>query len=241
MSSIISHAMIFAAGLGSRMRPLTDHTPKPLLKAGGRCLIDYHVDRFLDLGINNIVINVSHLGKQVIQHIKSNYSNHPTIHFSIEEIPQETAGGLRLAYDRGLFGNSSENTVLVINADIWIDGDFIPLITYYKQLPVNSVLLAMVANPIQHPKGDFCLASDGTLHTVPLEDAVSTGTLTFSGIGFYPLSFIQEITPGISPLSKWLRGGMQKKQVYGYEWQYAWSDIGTPERLNELDTQLSKK
>ena len=143
--------MILAAGVGERMRPLTDHTPKPLLQVGGKPLIEHHIARLAEAGFRELVINVSHLAQQIIDHCGDGQRWSIDIRYSREEEPLETAGGIQLALP--MLGRQP---FLVVNGDIWIDYDFARLRSY-RPAPEESAHLVMVRNPPQHPQGDFLL------------------------------------------------------------------------------------
>lgn len=162
-------AMILAAGRGERMRPLTDHTPKPLLKVGGKPLIAWHLKRLAAAGFQDIVINHAHLGEQIESALGDGSQWGVRIQYSPEKIALETAGGIANALP--LLGNAP---FLVVNGDVYTDIDFGTL----KLVPPNLAHLVMVNNPPQHAAGDFALSS-GKL------SADGTEKLTFSGIGIY--------------------------------------------------------
>lgn len=217
-------AMILAAGRGERMRPLTDNTPKPLLKAGGNYLIDYHLRALAAAGFENVVINHAHLGEQLEQALGDGDRYGLTIHYSPERTALETGGGIFNALP--LLG---DEPFLVINGDVWTDYPFERLRTQAVQL----AHLVLVDNPPQHPKGDFAL-SDGL---------VSEGQgerLTFSGIGVYRAELFAGCKSGAFPLAPILRRAMAADLVSGEHYQGRWFDIGTPERLTQLDEMLKQ-
>ncbi len=216
-------AMILAAGRGERMRPLTDTTPKPLLVVGGKALIEYHLAALQQAGIHEVIINHAWLGEQ----IESSLGNGDRYGLHIEysaEIPEalETAGGIIQALPW-----LGTEPFMVINGDIWCD---YPLQQLPRQ-PVGLAHLVMVANPPHNPEGDFCLM-DNKLH------AQGSSKLTYSGIGVYHPQLFAGLEPGIRPLAPLLQNAMATEQVSGEYYQGRWYDIGTPERLNELDLQL---
>jgi len=217
--------MILAAGRGERMRPLTDHTPKALLTAGGKRLIGYHIENLARAGIHEIIINHAHLGEQVEQALGDGDSYGVQIFYSPErEQVLETGGGIFNALP--LLGVAP---FIVVNADVWTDYPF-------TQLPINPEGLAhlvLVANPSHHPHGDFALRSGHVLS----ED---NEKLTFSGIGVYRPELFAACKPGKFPLAPLLRAAMETRQVTGEHYQGAWFDIGTPERLQQLDELLAR-
>lgn len=216
-------AMILAAGRGERMRPLTDHTPKPLLKVGGKPLIAWHLERLAAAGFQDIVINHAHLGEQIESALGDGSQWGVRIQYSPEKIALETAGGIANAMP--LLGNVP---FLVVNGDVYTDIDFGTL----KLVPPNLAHLVMVNNPPQHAAGDFALSS-GKL------SADGTEKLTFSGIGIYQPSLFASIVRGdAAKLAPLLKAAMAQGLVSGSHHRGAWHDIGTPERLQALDSQL---
>jgi MurNAc alpha-1-phosphate uridylyltransferase len=216
-------AMILAAGRGERMRPLTDHTPKPLLKVGGKPLIAWHLKRLAAAGFQDIVINHAHLGEQIESALGDGSQWGVRIQYSPEKIALETAGGIANALP--LLGNAP---FLVVNGDVYTDIDFGTL----KLVPPNLAHLVMVNNPPQHAAGDFALSS-GKL------SADGTEKLTFSGIGIYQPSLFASIVRGdAAKLAPLLKAAMAQGLVSGSHHRGAWHDIGTPERLQALDSQL---
>lgn len=218
-------AMILAAGRGERMRPLTDHTPKPLLIAGGRRLIEYHIAALVNAGIAEIVINHAHLGAQIEATLGDGSRYGAQISYSSEgETGLETAGGIFKALP--LLGNAP---FIVINGDIWTD---YPLPQLPKE-PKGSAHLVLIDNPAHHPAGDFVLR-EGRVSP----PAVGDRTLTFSGIGVYRPELFNGCAPGKFPLAPLLRKAMETGSVTGEYYTGSWVDVGTPQRLHELDDAL---
>lgn len=217
-------AMILAAGRGERMRPLTDKTPKPLLKVGGHYLIDYHLRALAAAGFEDVVINHAHLGEQLEQALGDGERYSLSIQYSPEGSALETGGGIFNALP--LLG---DEPFLVINGDVWTDYPFERLRTQAVQL----AHLVLVDNPPQHPKGDFAL-SEGRVSEAQGE------RLTFSGIGVYRAELFAGCKPGAFPLAPILRRAMAADLVSGEHYQGRWFDIGTPERLTQLDEMLKQ-
>ncbi|NNM68724.1 MAG: nucleotidyltransferase family protein [Gallionella sp.] len=224
--------MILAAGRGERMRPLTDHTPKPLLQAGGKALIVWHIERLVRAGITELVINHAHLGDQIEQALGNGGQFGATIHYSSEGTALETAGGIAFALH--LLGHEP---FAVINGDIWCDYDFARLPALLEQMrPAQDLAhLVLVDNPAHHPKGDFTLSGN---RIAPLPSPLSA-PLTFSGIGLYQPSLFAHIPRGTkAALAPLLREQLALGKVSGEHHRGAWVDVGTPQRLHELDAQL---
>ncbi len=216
-------AMILAAGRGERMRPLTDHTPKPLLKVGDKPLIVWHLQRLAAAGFKDVVINHAHLGEQIEAALGDGSEWGVRIQYSPEKIALETAGGIANAMP--LLGNAP---FLVVNGDVYTDIDFGAL----SLMPSQLAHLVMVDNPPQHATGDFALSS-GKLSVEGIEK------LTFSGVGIYQPSLFASIVRGdAAKLAPLLKAAMAQGLVSGSHHQGAWHDIGTPERLLALDSQL---
>lgn len=225
----VATAMILAAGRGERMRPLTDHTPKPLLPAGGKPLIVWHIERLAAAGVERIVINHAHLGAQIEAALGDGARWGVELRYSREATALETAGGIATALaliDAPVFP--------VINGDVWTDYD-------YAQLPARAVALAatdlahliLIDNPEHHPAGDFALA-DGRVGASP-----DGPRLTFSGLGVYRAELFDGIAPGTrAPLAPLLRQAMADGRVAGEHFPGRWVDVGTPERLRQLDASL---
>jgi len=214
-------AMILAAGLGQRMLPLTEHTPKPLLKVGGQCLIEYHLHRLRDAGIVDVVINHAYLGEQIEQTLGDGTKYGLSIQYSPEPDRLETGGGIFNALP--LLGSP----FIVVNADVWTDYPFVQL-----QKPLSGLAhLVLVDNPAHNQKGDFALKHE-YVH------AQGDQYYTFSGIGVYGAELFQGCEPGAFPLAPLLRRAMDQQRVSGVVYSGQWVDIGTPERLLQLDRQL---
>ena len=205
------------------MRPLTDQLPKPLLKVGGKMLIEYHLEKLKRANISDVIINHAWLGEKIAQALGDGARYGLKIHYSAEAEALETAGGIIHALP--LLG---DGPFIVINGDIFCDYDVSMLPTTLAGL----AHLVLVNNPLHHPQGDFAL-SDSNMVTDSGEDK-----LTFSGIGVYHPDLFKSSPDGKRALAPVLRRAMQQLQVTGEYFQGEWYDIGTPERLHELDLSL---
>jgi len=218
-------AMILAAGRGERMRPLTDHTPKPLLQVGGKPLIVWHLQNLARAGFTDIVINHAHLG-DMIEAVLGDGSRHGvSIRYSAEGEALETAGGIAKALP--LLG---AEPFLVVNGDIWCDADFAPL----RRQPAPGMLahLLLVDNPPQHPHGDFVLEQGKLV-------ATDGARLTFSGIGVYRPQLFDGIASGSKArLAPLLQAAIAEGRVSAEHYHGRWVDVGTPARLLALDQEL---
>lgn len=221
-------AMILAAGRGERMRPLTDHTPKPLLPIAGKPLIVWHLERLAAAGFTDVVINHAWLGEQIVAALGDGQRYGLQLHYSPESPALETAGGIAQALP--LLG---PDPFLVINGDIWCDWDPAQARTLARHLPASGAWLLLVDNPPQHPGGDFTLLANGQVQD-------SSGVkLTFSGIGIYDPDLFAGISPGTAaPLAPLLRAAMAHERVCGAHYRGHWTDVGTPERLAALAQSL---
>ena len=232
-------AMILAAGRGERMRPLTDTTPKPLLKAGGKSLIVWHLERLARAGFTQIIINHAWLGSLVEATLAIDAPKTLGITYSPEGDALETAGGIANAMPLLTAGAADDTPVLVINGDIWCDFDVARARTIAAQMAASNALahLVMVPNPAQHPNGDFALNA-GCI-SEPLKTTAAP-TLTFSGIGLYRPALFNSVTRGDkAKLAPLLRAAMTTRQVSGELFTGRWEDAGTPARLAALDAELS--
>lgn len=216
-------AMILAAGRGERMRPLTDHTPKPLLAVGGKPLIVWHIERLARAGFHELVINHAHLGAQIEAALGHGQQWQVNIRYSPEVTALETAGGIANALP--LLG---DQPFLVVNGDVFTDIDYGSLV-----LPADQLAhLVMVDNPPQHAAGDFGLVNGRVVQA-------ESERLTFSGVGVYHPLLFQSVQRGqAAKLAPLLMVAMQQQQVTGQHHQGLWHDIGTPERLAQLDQWL---
>ena len=233
--------MILAAGRGKRMRPLTDKTPKPLLFAGGKPLLQYHLERLAKAGFSDVVINHAHLGCQ----IEDYFGDHACgidIQYSVEgeSSALETGGGIFKALSL-LIGDEQEGEIdapfLVINGDIWTD------FAYETLLGIDTLKahLVMVGNPGHNLGGDFFLQKKSKER---LQKVLASGEesearkLTFSGISLLRPSLFNESSVSKFPLAPLLKAAIKEGAVTGESYTGAWFDIGTPERLQALDAYL---
>lgn len=218
-------AMILAAGRGERMRPLTDHVPKPLLIVGGKPLIVWHLERLAYAGFKEIVINHAHLGSQIEAMLGNGAQWSVSIQYSPEKVALETAGGIANALD--LLG---AEPFVVVNGDIYTDFDF----TGIALQPDKHAHLVLVDNPPQHPQGDFAIEAGTLKHA-------GEHMLTFSGIGVYHPDLFADIVKGQpAKLAPLLRQAIDHDRATAQHYQGVWHDIGTPERLKQLDESLLK-
>ena len=216
--------MILAAGRGERMGNLTQNCPKPLLKVKGRCLIDWHLIKLCEAGFKDVVINVAYLPKKIIEFVGDGSKWGLNIFISEEEQALETAGGIKKAIKY-----LGDEPFVVINADIFSDYN-------YKNLKNRSLQkksvghLVLINNPEHNLKGDFGIMDDGIL------TMNSERLLTFSGIAIYDPKFFSELTEGNKiKLAPMLEIAINKKCIEGEFFEGAWSDVGTPERLNMIN------
>lgn len=220
--------MILAAGFGERMRPLTDHTPKPLLQVAGLPLIEHHLRALAAAGFRDIVINVSHLAAQITDFCGDGSRWGLRIDYSPEEAPLETAGGIQRALP--LLGDSP---FLVVNGDVWTRFDFARL-RGYRLRSWERAHLVMVSNPPQHPLGDFLLDGTGRVRYRP-EDKPG---LTYGGVGVFDTVFFAGIGPGKLALRPLLDAAIGESALGAEFFGGDWEDVGTPERLAELDSRI---
>lgn len=221
-------AMLLAAGRGERMRPLTDATPKPLLEVAGKPLIVWHIENLVRAGIRELVVNHAHLGTQIEETLGNGSRWDALIQYSPEAQALETAGGIANALQ--LLG---DGPFAVINGDIFCDYDFghLPERAAALQASGDSAHLVLASNPPHHPDGDFGLHQQRITDDAP--------RLTFSGIGIYLPGLFADIPRGsTAPLAPLLRAQIALGRVSGEHHQGLWVDVGTPQRLAELDRQV---
>ena len=221
-------AMILAAGQGTRMRPLTLYKPKPLLEVGGKALIVWHIEKLKQMGVTEIVINSAWLADVLIGTLGDGSQFGVKILWTREDQGLETAGGIINALP--LLGTEP---FILVNGDVWTTFDFAPL----SHLPLEQGLahLVFVTNPVQHPNGDFTLLN-GRAYTFEQEQ---TGeALTYSGIAVIHPKMFDGLEAGKRPLAPLLKQAMQNGKISAEKMQAAWVDVGTPERLSDLDLQI---
>lgn len=216
-------AMILAAGQGSRLRPLTDHTPKPLVRVGGVPLIDYHLIRLAALGIHDVFINVSHLGDQIEAHCGDGSHFGLRLCYSRESGgPIGAVPGIRLAMTRGLSGQ-----FLLISADCWFamspDDPFL-------QAPFSRRLL-LVPNPPYHPEGDFGLTDEGVL-------TLQGAKHTYGCMGLYDTQDFER-SPEASNLTSVLLPFMKEGDAFGVLYRDAHFNVGTQKELDAVESHLT--
>ena len=223
---IYMKAMILAAGFGSRMRPLTDVIPKPLLKAGGIPLIVWHIEKLAYMGISDIIINIAHLGYQIPEALGDGSDWGVNIEYSDEqeEGGLESAGGIVKALP--LLG---DETFLLVNGDVFTDYDF-----QDNRHLAEGILahLILVPNPEHNPEGDFAL--DG-------QRVIDAKQYTYAGIGYYSPKLFEGVAYGKSSTIPLLRKAMKEGKVTGELHEGEWLDIGTPERLEFLNAELRNR
>ena len=237
MSDRPTHALVFAAGKGERMRPLTETTPKPLLVAGGKPLIAWHLEKLAALGVREVVINTSWLADCFAPALGDGATWGLRLHYVHEgPEPLETGGGMHNALPW-----LGEAPFLAIAADVWTDFDFATL----PREPAGLAHLVMVANPEHHGRGDFALRDDGRLQLA----TTGAEALTFSGIGLYRREFLDgwrgivgdapgaNETPPRFKLRPLFDAAIARGAITGQRHDGRWTDVGTPERLAALDAQ----
>lgn len=221
-------AMVLAAGRGERLRPLTDRIPKPLVEVAGKPLITWHLERLAASGVGEVVVNVSHLGQKIVDYVGSGAGFGLRVEYSREAEPLETAGGIAQALP--LLGASP---FLLVNGDIYCEADFSSLSK--RDLGRSLAHLVLVANPPHHPQGDFSL--DGGL-----VGNDGTPRYTYTGVAVISPHLVQPVKRGDkAPLAPLLRGAARERRMTGELFGGLWQDVGTMERLAELETRLSRR
>jgi MurNAc alpha-1-phosphate uridylyltransferase len=221
-------AMLLAAGRGERLRPLTDRVPKAMVAVGGKPLIAWHLERLAAAGCGEAVINVSHLGQQIVDYVGDGARFGLRVNFSREPEPLETAGGIALALP--LLG---PGRFLLVNADIYCEIDFRRLLG----LDLGAMLahLVLIPNPPHHPKGDFTLerariGNDGA------------SRYTYAGVAVMSPALVSAVVRGSkAQLVPYLRSAADAQRLSGELFAGLWQDVGTAQRLAELETQLASR
>ena len=227
--------MIFAAGRGDRMRPLTDHTPKPLLTVGGKPLIVWQIERLAAASVRDIVINHAWLGAQIEAALGDGSAWGVQLAYSPEDEALETAGGVAQALPL-LHAGDGHSVFIAVSGDVFCSYDFVALRERASALAAQStpgMHLVMVPNPAYHPHGDFALADDGVL------SADGANRLTFGNIGLYDTRLFAGIARGtrlaMTPL---YHEAISEGRATGERFDGRWENVGTPAQLAALDAEL---
>ena len=221
-------AMLLAAGRGERLRPLTDRTPKALVPVGGKPLIAWHLERLAASGCREAVINVSHLGEQIVDYVGDGKRFGLRVAFSREAEPLETAGGIAQA--QPLLG---ELPFLLVNADVYCEVDFRALLAH--KLGALATHLVLVPNPPHRAQGDFSLRER-------MVSKDGTPRYTYSGIAVMSPQLVRTVRRGAkAPLAPLLFSAADEHRISGELFNGLWQDVGTMERLAELETQLASR
>ena len=224
---------ILAAGRGERMRPLTDTLPKPLLQVNGKNLLEHHLERLKIQGFKNIVINIDHLGEKVVDSIGNGDKFGLNIRYS-DERPTgalETAGGIHKALPL-----LESEAFIVINGDVWSGFDYTKLLMVSQKL----AMIVLVENPTHNPNGDFSAQLDEHHQLTAMAPKPSERTYTFSGIGLYQKALFKQLSTGKQKLAPLLYSAAKADQLGALFCEEEWFDIGTPERLDEINQLLQK-
>jgi MurNAc alpha-1-phosphate uridylyltransferase len=220
--------MLLAAGRGERLRPLTDRTPKALVPVGGKPLIAWHLERLARSGCREAVINVSHLAQQIVDYVGDGKRFGLRVAYSREAEPLETAGGIAQALP--LLG---EAPFLLVNADIYCEVAFPPLLSL--ALGEKLAHLVLVPNPQHRAQGDFSLRSG-------IVGNAGEPRYTYSGVAVMSPQLVKTVKRGEkAPLAPLLRSSADERRISGEVFDGLWQDVGTVERLAELETQLASK
>ena len=228
--------MVLAAGHGKRMLPLTQDCPKPLLKVATKSLLDHHLEHLEKAGFRHIVVNVAYLGEQIIDHLKQRQSHYQHLGLKITVSDEQTTGALETA---GGIVNAlpliESDPFMVINADIWHNTDLASFaLRASDALNQSKAYLGLVDNPSHNTAGDFYLTDNG------LVSPTDGQKFTFSGIGVYSKAFFAGVPNGAQALAPILRKQIELNAVTAEKLDADWFDIGTPQRLSELEEWLAR-
>lgn len=222
----MKHAIILAAGEGRRMRPLTNTRPKPLIKVGGKSLLERHIEGLSAAGFADIVVNASYFASQIVDFCHDRQFGDARVTVVVEETPLETAGGIVNALP--LLG---ECPFAVVNGDVYADFPFARL--QALDLQEDLAHLVMVPNPAHHPIGDFVLEQGRLL-------ALGQSRVTYAGLSVMSPELFDGIRPGKTALRPLLDTAMIQARLSGQLWGGLWSDVGTPARLRALENKLDQ-
>lgn len=223
-------AMILAAGRGTRMAPLTDHCPKPLLPLAGKPLIQHHIEKLVAAGITELVINHAWLGHMLEEALGDGAALGARIQWSPEAEALETGGGI--AHALPLLG---ADPFLLVNGDVWTDWNYADALQ--AELGTDLACLWLVDNPDHNPSGDFVLRNTRVRN--PQQSAFAQSPrLTFSGLSVLHPALFHDCPAGAFPLAPLLRHAMDSDQVSGQQLSGRWVDVGTPQRLTQLEQSL---
>lgn len=220
-------AMILAAGRGQRLRPLTDGCPKPLIKINGKALIVYHIEALKAAGVQDIVINVCHLGEQIMQTLGDGSKFGVNLHYSVEALPLETGGGIVNALP--LLGTEP---FILVNGDIFTDYDFKKLF----KVPKGLAHLVLVENPKHKPNGDFSVDGDNVI--MRAEDHT---TYTYTGMAVLKPELFENCQSKVLPLPPLLYQAILNDALTGEVHKGFWTDVGSLDRLKELERLVAQK
>jgi MurNAc alpha-1-phosphate uridylyltransferase len=217
------------------MRPLTDHVPKPLLKVGGKCLIEFHLEKLAAAGIRDVVINTHWLAEQIPAALGSGERWGLRLHYSHEPELLETAGGIVQALST--LTEDGEAEFLLVNGDVYCEVDFASFLNRAaKRGDQHQAHLALVDNPDHNPSGDFVLGQGGELSEQPDQGEY----LTYAGLALFHRDFFRDLNPGPSLLGPLLKQAIRDRKVGGEHIRDYWLDVGTPERLQSLNDRAAK-
>ncbi len=220
-------AMILAAGRGERMRPLTDHTPKPLLKVGEHRLIEYQLHRLVSIGIREVVINISYLSEQILEALGDGQHYGLKIQYSVEKpSPLETGGGIFQALEQNLL---DEEPFILLSGDVWSE---LPLQALPQRLEGDAHLI-LVDNPLFHPEGDFGLKNGFVTSLAP--------KLTYANIAVINPQIFKNSKPGCFKLGPMLHESAERNLITGEHYRGPWFNLGTLKELEELEKFLEVK
>ena len=227
-------AMILAAGLGTRMRPLTDNCPKPLLAVAGKPLIVHHIEKLVALGIKQIIINHAYLGHMIEEALGDGSQFGCHIQYSAEQEALETGGGIYKALPLLIANEKPEQPFLLVNGDVWLDWDRIRL-----PLEITGLChLWLVKNPEHNPLGDFVLTPSTAVFDKGGVSVIGNAAFTFSGISLIKPALFNSAQQGAFPLAPLLREAMSMNEVSGELYSGSWVDVGTPDRLQQVEDLL---
>ncbi|MBX3626111.1 MAG: nucleotidyltransferase family protein [Rhizobacter sp.] len=227
-------ALILAAGRGERMRPLTDHTPKPLLEVQGKPLIVWHLEALARDGIREVVINTAWLEERIVDTLGDGSRHGVSIRYSLEGRDHggalETAGGIAKALP--LLIDATTDCFWVVSGDVFLPGfRFDAALAQRFAEGTQFAHLWLVPNAPHHPEGDFGIDAQG------LASRTVTPKRTWASVGLFRAAIVKDVTVGQKlPLTPLLRAGADAGRIGATAYDGPWTDVGTVERLHALNT-----
>lgn len=226
----MTRAMLLSAGLGTRMRPLTDHLPKPLIPIAGTTLIEHNIRQLKLNGITEIVINLGYLGDMIKSQLGNGHRYGVTIEYSEESADNLLGSGGGVKQALPLLG---EAPFVLVSADIWWT---MSIQSVVKAAVSEAVSLWMIKNPEYHTQGDLTLTENGKIQKNSGEN-----NATFSGVGIFCPSYFRTIKARVFGVGQVIQQSIEKSRCTGYWVSGLYENVGSPKQLDNLVAQLDHR